>query len=451
MPTIAYPGGKSRLAHTIVSFFPQQGRIFADPFVGRGNLYFAAVASGLKFKEWWLNDPKTCDFFKAITSMGHKLKVPRRCRVEYERQRAAYVSGDPEAILLEPYLSFSGAGYFGGGCKGGDGSTNHGVSAHGYEKALRECHRIIKKTVPKLTAVDWREMGLQGLRESDFVILDPPYPDSDVRSYSDSTVNYEELVDILLKAKFRWVLCGYLHPVLHRLGTPFWARDVQLLCNRDYQQRRTECLWRNFSDDNGARHSLPANFDSKLRVLDEATSLSFVDLDREIDQRLQTVANDWNDLVPYLLEMNRRLSAPGRRTDLRKGAPAGLTWTAWVESKRSNLGRSLRSVQRLLRGKTEASRNWKARPHLTTLSRGVHGSMPQMPDSAMAIAFEMARLILEMRSQSRNTRLNKRRLERLATRFLAVAERRTEQRRKSPSAERIGIANRIPSAATLIM
>jgi modification methylase len=60
-------------------------------------------------------------------------------------------------------------------------------------------------------------------------------------------------------------------------------------------------------------------------------------------------------LVPYLLEMNRRLSAPGKRTDLRKGAPANLSWTAWVETKRHKLGRSLRTIQHLLRGRTDAS------------------------------------------------------------------------------------------------
>lgn len=94
-----------------------------------------------------------------------------------------------------------------------------------------------------------------------------------------------------------------------------------------------------------------------------ATVLTFSALDAKIDDGLRAVARDWNAVVPYLLEMHRRLSAPGRRTDLRKGAPAGLTWTAWVESKRNRLGRSLRSVQRLLRGQTEASRNWQRRPH----------------------------------------------------------------------------------------
>src|SRR5271170_1446936 len=103
---------------------------------------------------------------------------------------------------------------------------------------------------------------------------------------------------------------------------------------------------------------LPASVKGQIKAIANAASLSFRSLDHRIDDGLAIVARDWNALIPYLLEMQRRLSAPGKRTDLRKGAPLGLTWTAWVVSKRCILGRSLRSVQRLLRGKTQASLNW---------------------------------------------------------------------------------------------
>ena len=71
--------------------------------------------------------------------------------------------------------------------------------------------------------------------------------------------------------------------------------------------------------------------------------------------------------------------------------------------------------------------------------------------SAMGIAFEMARLILEMRSRSRNTTSNKRKLERLASQFLSVAEQRSQQRSDSIPTERIGIANRTSGGVTLTM
>jgi site-specific DNA-adenine methylase len=435
MPVIGYPGGKARLSRTIVSFLPKQGRTYVEPFCGRGNLFWSTASLGLRYKKWWLNDIATIPFFDAIQQAGHTLRVPARCKAEYDSQKEAFQSGDLRAILLEPYLSFSGGGYFGAGRKLGGGA-----SAAGYQKTIRQCHRIMQHAKPRLTSLDWRKMGLERLTDEDVVVLDPPYPDSNARSYSDEGLDYESLVDLLLRAKFRWILCGYPHPLLCRLGKPFWARDVRFLCVRNtyHQEERTECLWTNFAQGGTKRHhTLPPSVDGKWRMLADASSLSFSALDAKIEAGLQTVADDWNAVVPYLLEMNRRLSAPGRRTDLRKGAPAELTWTAWVESKRSKIGRSLRSVQRLLRGKTEASKNWKTRPH-DSLSSGSE----KILHSAMGIAFEMARLILEMRSRSRNTTSNKRRLERFAAQFLSVAERRSVQRSDLTPARRIGIGNR---------
>jgi hypothetical protein len=138
-----------------------------------------------------------------------------------------------------------------------------------------------------------------------------------------------------------------------------------------------------------------------MRAFADPTSLPFSALDAEIDSGLEIVARDWSNLVPYLLEMHRRLSAPGKRTDLRRDAPAGLTWTAWVESKRHKLGRSLRSVQRLLRGKTEASRMWQPRPH-GKLSLG-SGEIGEMPTDPLGVTMEMASFVLRMCQSSQNT------------------------------------------------
>ena len=190
----------------------------------------------------------------------------------------------------------------------------------GYENAIHQCHQLMRKTEPRVTKLDWRKMGLESLTEEDFVFLDPPYPNSNVRSYTEDTVGYDELVETLLRSRFRWVMCGYLHPLLCRLGEPFWAKDVKLLCVRGEEEGRTECLWSNFRVRTKG-HALPPTFRNKLRNLADAASLSFPALDAQIDQRLQTVVNDLNALLPYILEMHRRLSAPGRRTDLRAVLP----------------------------------------------------------------------------------------------------------------------------------
>jgi site-specific DNA-adenine methylase len=436
MPKIPYPGGKGRLAKQIISVLPKEGRTYLEPFAGRGNLFFEAAEQGLKFKRWWLNDIATAPFFEAILSHGQRIKVPPRSRQEFEKQRDAFKSGDPTAILLAPHLAFSG-GLYESGCKGGAGcgDDDGGVSSRGFQQTLRDCRKILMRTRPKITGIDWRQLQLEKLTEDDVVVLDPPYPGAQVKAYSESTVDYEQLVDVLLKARFKWLLCGYPHPLLNRLGAPIWARDMQLLYVRIErgQEGRTECLWSNFTPETGnERRSLPVSVKAQIKSIADAASLSFRALDARIDEGLGIVAKDWNLLLPYMLEMQRRLSAPGRRTDLRKGAPVGLTWTAWVESKRAILGRSLRSVQRLLKGKTEASQGWKARPNLTTVCREV-GAVS--PDSAMDIAFEMARIVLEMRSNGRNTLSNKRSLERLAVRFLRIAKRARETESVEPLGE----------------
>jgi modification methylase len=363
MPTkIPYPGGKGRIAKQIISFLPKQGRIYLEPFAGRGNLFWAAVELGLKYDRWWLNDIATAAFFEAIRTHGHTIKVPPRSRQEFERQRDAFKRDDPTAILLAPHLAYSG-GLYESGVKGGSGcgDDDGGVTSTGFQNTLRECHRILHRTKAKITGLDWTKLPLNTLNENDVVVIDAPYPHATVKAYSDATVDYERLIDVLLKAKFRWVFCGYPHPLLHRLGTPIWARDMQLLCVRIKagQEDRNECLWANYSPEiTKTQRLLPPSVQGQIKAISNAASLSFRALDQKIDDGLAIVARDWNALIPYLLEMQRRLSAPGRRTDLRKGAPTGLTWTAWVESKRTILGRSLRSVQRLLKGRTQASLEW---------------------------------------------------------------------------------------------
>jgi hypothetical protein len=450
MPRIPYPGGKARLAKQIVSFLPPEGRIYLEPFCGRANLFWEATEQGLKFKKWWLNDLATAPFLEAIRTHGATIQIPPRSRAEFERQREAYRAGDPTASLLAPHLSFSG-GLYESGCKGGSGGGDDGggVSSSGYQRTLRECHKILARTRPKITALDWRRLGLEKLTEDDVVVIDPPYPGARVKAYSDDGIDYEALVETLLRAKFKWLFCGYPHPLLHRLGKPIWARDMQLLCVRIKAgpEDRNECLWANYSPQvDKARRALPPSVKGQLRSIADAASLSFNALDAWIDQGLNIVAKDFSVLVPYFLEMHRRLSAPGKRTDLRGGAPSGLTWTAWVESKRHKLGRSLRTIQHLLRGKTEAS---KERQMLLAQRRASLRSEPisSIPDTPMEMATEISRLVLEMRDNSRNERQRKQRLELLAEHFLRI----TEQSREIGSIAPIQTANRAPHRVTLTM
>jgi hypothetical protein len=299
------------------------------------------------------------------------------------------------------------------------------------------------ETNPRLQPSNRQDMGLDKLGSQDTVLLDAPYPSTDVRSYTDATVDYDHLVDTLLRAKFRWLLCGYIHPALHRLGNPFWSKEIRFLYFSDREERkfgeerRIECLWRNYSNHESSRHHVvvPETLRTKIRIQDRAASLSFPDLDSKIDAGLQTVARDFSALVPYMLEMHRRLSAPGKRSDLRRGAPPSLTCTQWINSKRSKLGRSLRTIQLLLRGKTEASRGRQALAEARGRMRDQ--SDLAVPDGPVEIASEMAHLVLEMRHAGQKSGL-KQKLELLAETFLRVTGLRRFEVDESAAIQSIG-------------
>jgi site-specific DNA-adenine methylase len=435
---IPYPGGKARLSKTICSFAPQSGLTYCEPFAGRGNVFWTA-ARLLKYRRWWLNDTRTAPFFEALRRVGDQIEVPYRTRDDANGTKELYrrYRGDDsdEAILLEPFLTYSGSGYYGGGPRG----SGAGAGSERYTRAMRDCHRIMHDVGPVVTGWDWTKVVAR-LGPHDFAYIDPPYLTSRTRTYSEDDIDHDRLVWVLKRAKFRWILSQYLHPVyLSGLGDPFWSREMDLFVAAGHETR-TECMWRNFSvaGDTTTRHArsgLAVSTRSKLRSFSEAASLSFSDLNKTIDQGLEKIAKDWTALVPYLLEMNRRLSAPGRRNDLRKGAPSDLTWTAWVESKRDKLGRSLRSVQRLLSGKTEASKERQAQPRASLAQGSPDGS--EIPGTPMEIASEMARLILQGRDESQNSRLTGR-LELLAQQFLSITGQvRVPEKTSAPSA-RVG-------------
>ena len=50
-------------------------------------------------------------FFAAIISHGNTIEVPDHTFEEFLRQKEAAATGDPIALLLAPYLTYSGGGY----------------------------------------------------------------------------------------------------------------------------------------------------------------------------------------------------------------------------------------------------------------------------------------------------------------------------------------------------
>ena len=246
-PTIPYPGGKGRLAPILVSLMPPKGRLYLEPFAGRGNVFWAACSSRLGFQKWALNDIRTARFFEALRTIGGTFEVPARSREEYFHQWKMFRQCDPQTILLEPYLTFDGGGYGRGGFGG-----KKSASALGYTETIRACHRLMFSTGVEVTSLDWTELDWSWLGREDFVYLDPPYLGGDVRAYKQGDVNHGDLLRLLKEARFRWLLSGFGHELyIRELGQPFHAEEVQLAVTNPRiagkgEGRRVECVWRNY-------------------------------------------------------------------------------------------------------------------------------------------------------------------------------------------------------------
>jgi 16S rRNA G966 N2-methylase RsmD len=222
-PTISYPGGKARLASTLVDYMPREGRSYLEPFAGLGNVFWAATSRQLRFQRWLLNDIRTAPFLEAVRDIGGTMEVPVRSPEEGLRQWEASKHGDPRAILLEPYLTFNGSGY-GSGWRGKNGPT-----VGGYTRTLRACQKLLHATKATTTDCDWTDLDWASLTGDDFVFMDPPYIGAEVRSYKENDIDHEELVRLLKSAKFRWMLTEYPNELYYReLGQPFFVQDVQL-------------------------------------------------------------------------------------------------------------------------------------------------------------------------------------------------------------------------------
>jgi site-specific DNA-adenine methylase len=281
VPQFGYHGSKGRLAKHILSLLPVSGDRFVEPFAGRANVYFA-VAQRFRYKQFWLNDTYTFRFLMALSHLDPEWDIPERSpelfealkgesdkyRKKRERIGVSGVSGEryrpwvspagakgwvfessPPPLLLEGYVSYAG-GTFDSKARG---THKKNVSKEGYWEAARLAAEIMRRTKPRITNIDWREVLLE-LGPEDVVYLDPPYKDANVSAYSDKTLDHSELVAALMKtwSGFKWVLSEYEHeiyrPLNEKFGEPIRIRVRKHMVRAKAKSRppAVECLWKNF-------------------------------------------------------------------------------------------------------------------------------------------------------------------------------------------------------------
>ena len=93
---------------------------------------------------------------------------------------------------------------------------------------------------------------LAKLTEDDFAFIDPPYANAKVGTYGWEIKQNIELRDILLDAKFKWMLTEYNDPIYRpltkRFGPPIEITVQRTMDNANdmggRRRKATECVWR---------------------------------------------------------------------------------------------------------------------------------------------------------------------------------------------------------------
>jgi site-specific DNA-adenine methylase len=208
VPTFGHQGGKAAIRKELLRYFPKTGRIYCEPFGGKGNVYFLSRLR-LDFRAYWINDLFAFPFLRALYRANLDDLPASVNRVDFFRLAAA---GSDIARILEPQLGIMGLGY--------EGSLQRNES-RGYKRdtyRLRCAYAQELLRGAKVTGLDWTAIDYSKFNANDFLYFDPPYFKS--RS-TYGHINHAQLLGLLESAPFMWALSGY-DSALYRgyLGEP---------------------------------------------------------------------------------------------------------------------------------------------------------------------------------------------------------------------------------------
>ena len=223
---LRYPGGKSRVAETLVSLMPEF-KEYREPFLGGGSVYLTAVQERPECK-FWVNDlyyDLYCFWEMARDDMPELVKGVTEMRDEYQgRGRelhnklvgeiAGYSEMDKaKAFFAINRITFSGISLAGGYSQE---SFDKRFTPSSIER-LEKIGPLLQDT--KITCLDYSEL-LREPGEGVFIFLDPPYytaTDSGLYGKNGELhrgFDHERFAEEVKNCKHKWMItydnCDYI-------------------------------------------------------------------------------------------------------------------------------------------------------------------------------------------------------------------------------------------------
>lgn len=199
VPAFRYVGGKARLRAWLLGHFPQSGDLYVEPFVGLGNVFYAAHAA-LDFGAWLLSDIDV-SFFDALRTVDLAQLPPTVSREEYAHWKTAR---NGIARLIEPRVTFGGKGYKYG--YSGSSGTHVGYSAEFYRPVCAAARSAVSDPAVTIRQHSWDGVPWDRFTPRTFVYLDPPYYGAEAPY---PNIDHEALIDRLNGLECRWAISGY--------------------------------------------------------------------------------------------------------------------------------------------------------------------------------------------------------------------------------------------------
>lgn len=250
---LRYPGGKSRVAKKLVDLFPQDIKLYAEPFLGGGSVF-------LEVCERYPNIPKIgCDldqdligFWQALRDNGDllllfakaTLKLPpdklREYCLKLKEEEAKGEGLCPPQFYVLNRCSFNGS------------ITKGGLSPTFSRFTEKQCN-LLDKYEDLLSNKVWflNQDFLTFFRTNqedagNFYFIDPPYVGID-NLYKHGSIDHDMLFSCLdFNCKARWMMTINDHPYIRKTYKDYNIETLDMVYGMSKNKKQSELLIRNY-------------------------------------------------------------------------------------------------------------------------------------------------------------------------------------------------------------
>jgi DNA adenine methylase len=219
-------GGKSRLASRLIAKFPKDYKVFVEPFVGAGNVFFRVPKrEGVKYV---INDkdPSVYKVMKALRDnprFNETLDRQKLSREGFERlkKKGKKRSAEEEVRFIKNSFFALGKSY---------DTTSHDIKTN-YSKHHEELKDVI------ITNEDFSTVINRYKNNPDaFFYLDPPYFGEEMEKYYPDYVKPDQIANALKGVKGKWMVSYNNVPAVRKAFKGYKIRTIKTDYNANLQK-----------------------------------------------------------------------------------------------------------------------------------------------------------------------------------------------------------------------